>query len=603
MKSYYDFKSNWNLVVPFLTSQNIIAVKRFISFNVLKHIPKCENINFQYIFISNFIEKINKIDNINDKLNTIDNYAWGKFSQCKNLEFISSYEDIDILMLQLKELKKISSNDYDNNEKLEHYFYNHNAQLLSIFIFTLCKLMFPDKNFIICINKSHSWVMEKDNDEIIYDFLWQYISEIDPNDFNFSDLKIYSDVYELYPQFKSTNIFTDSLFDYNNVQIDDSNYIYIKSNENEKQKDTLILQKDIIKYHELKSKWSVINNSLLNNINNPKTLEVYEKINELKNIIDEISAINIDCGNLDGIGLPGGPRDIVIIGAGPGGLAAAVMAGADGLDTLTVEKEETVGGQAKFSSRIENYPGFPIGISGKELTTIMYEQAYRFGVQFKLGIYAKEILYEHETNLKIIKLSNGELIYSRAVILACGLKATKLHKFDNNIIYGNGEKVALEGIDKNILIIGGSNGAAQAALGAAINAKHVSILSRSPIVKGMSEYQILALQNHPKITIYENDEIDTFENDHIITKNGVKIDCDVCGAFLGGNPDTKWLPDTLIDKDGKIIVNTNLETLIPGVFACGDIKHGSLGRVGAAVGDGQLAENGVFKYFSRIKNN
>ena len=88
MKSYYDFKSNWNLVVPFLTSQNIIAVKRFISFNVLKHIPKCENINFQYIFISNFIEKINKIDNINDKLNTIDNYAWGKFSQCKNLEFI-----------------------------------------------------------------------------------------------------------------------------------------------------------------------------------------------------------------------------------------------------------------------------------------------------------------------------------------------------------------------------------------------------------------------------------------------------------------------------------------------------------------------------------
>lgn len=373
--------------------------------------------------------------------------------------------------------------------------------------------------------------------------------------------------------------------------------------------DFLQLHGDKDKFKELKAQWAHVNDELLPLIDKPDSPEATEKIDKLKGIVKQMYRLNADPGGVEGIGYPGGPRDVVIVGAGPGGLAASVMGGTDGLDTLLIDGQPTVGGQAKHSSRVENFLGFPAGASGTDLAKRWHEQALRVGADVKLGVKVESISYDPDSELKTLKLSNGETVTSRAVILAGGVDFKTMDfpgAKSHSVIYGDSKNVVAQGVKKHVVIVGGSNGAAQAALAAAKVADQVSVLSRSPISKAMSDYQVQALTNHPKINVIEGDEIAGLATDAqgnatvMTTKNGKRIDAHILGMFVGGGPNTKWLPsDIKLSKDGKVAVDGNLETSMPGVYAIGDMRQGSIGRIGTAAADGQMAEHNLFEYFQR----
>ena len=347
-----------------------------------------------------------------------------------------------------------------------------------------------------------------------------------------------------------------------------------------------------------------MNNDLLDHVNDPSSPEAQQAMDTLKGIVKQMYALDADPGGHEGIGLPGGPRDVVIVGAGPGGLTAAVMGGTDGLDTLFIDAQERPGGQAKFSSRVENYPGFPIGATGQRLSETMYEQALRVGAEGKLGVRVTGLSHDPETDIKTLTLSNGETVQARSVIIAGGVEFRKMDiegDRKDDIIYGDGHKLAKLGAGKTVVVAGGSNGAAQAALGAAKKAEEVVVVSRSPIEKSMSDYQVSALRNNPKIRVVEGDEIAGWSGDRVQMKSGASVKANALGCFFGGAPDTRWLPKEIRTTKGRIDVDDDLETSIPGVFAVGDNRSGNIGRIGAAVGDGQMAVKNVFGYFERTK--
>lgn len=359
----------------------------------------------------------------------------------------------------------------------------------------------------------------------------------------------------------------------------------------------------------LKSRWAKINNKLLQYIDDPKNPEAIALSKDMQGLVKELYRLDAegDPNDWEGIGLPGPVKDVLIVGAGPGGLAAAVMGGADGMNVSVIEAQETVGGQSKFSSRIENFPGFPIGVSGKELSEKMYEQARRIGAEVRTGLRATGLSYDKKTGMKTVKLSNGEEVQARSVVIAGGLEFRKLEfpgSDSNKVIYGDGEALEKSGKGKDVVVVGGSNGAAQAALGAARGARHVYVLSRSPIEKSMSAYQVTALQNHPKVTVVTGQQIGSYDakNEELTTDKGTKFPCHCLGLFIGSAAKSEWLPEEVTrDDKGLVKVNSNLETNMPGVFCVGDMKVGGIGRVGAAIGDGQVAERNVWQYFARRK--
>ena len=356
---------------------------------------------------------------------------------------------------------------------------------------------------------------------------------------------------------------------------------------------------DAAKFRGLKAEWAQINNKLLEHIDKPDSPQAQALSRELESTVQAIQKLRADPGTPAGIGLPGGPRDVVIIGAGPGGLAASINGAAEGLDTLVIEANAVPGGQAKFSSRIENFPGFPVGITGERLTQNMFTQAQRLGAEAQLGVRVTGLTHDAGTGLKHLTLSNGTTIESRTVIMAGGLEFRRVPFPGSDgpgVIVGDGKALAEAGKGGSVCVIGGSNGAAQAALGAAQNCDHVYVLARSPIAGSMSDYQIEALRSHPKITVIESDTVSKLWRDEqgnpqrLETANGQNLPVKAVGQFLGSVPETKWLPaDITRDKGGRLQTSTNLETGIPGVYAIGDIRAGAIGRVGISVGEGQLA--------------
>jgi thioredoxin reductase len=356
---------------------------------------------------------------------------------------------------------------------------------------------------------------------------------------------------------------------------------------------------DVAKFKELKGQWAKINNDLLEHVDKPDGPETQAKMRELESICQQIHSLHADPGGPEGIGLPGGPRDVTIVGGGPGGLAASINGAAEGLDTLVVEANVVAGGQAKFSSRIENFPGFPVGVTGERLTQNMYTQAKRLGAEAKLGVRVTEMTYDPKTGLKHLTLSNGEHIDSRTVILAGGVEFRRLTfpgSEGSGVFVADGKALAKAGAGGDVCVIGGSNGAAQAALGCAQSADHVYLLARSPIVNSMSDYQIAALHNNPKVTVIENDSIAKLNRDErgnpqsMETQKGEVLPIKALGVFAGSVPDTKWVPKAIpIAPGGRVPTNTSFETALPGVYAVGDIRDGAIGRVGVAVGEGQFA--------------
>lgn len=335
------------------------------------------------------------------------------------------------------------------------------------------------------------------------------------------------------------------------------------------------------------------------------------------------------------IGMSGQARqtmyDVAIIGAGPAGLAASVYGGSEGLSTVLIERRAP-GGQAGTSSRIENYLGFPNGLSGAELSRRAVSQATRFGTEL---ITPQEVVsIEVKGTYKIIHLKDGSLINSKSVIITSGVEYKKLPAvgIDNftgaGVYYGAATTEANACKEEDVYIVGGGNSAGQAAMYLSKFAKQVYIVVRKPDLREtMSQYlidQMAATSNLRLLGCTEILEVKGTERlSSLVTKNLVngeekEVPAVALFIFIGAKPVTDWLNIGLI-KDSKGYIETGsallrypqfkeswklerepflLESCVPGIFAAGDVRSGAMNRVASAVGEGSMAIKFVHEYLA-----
>jgi thioredoxin reductase (NADPH) len=318
--------------------------------------------------------------------------------------------------------------------------------------------------------------------------------------------------------------------------------------------------------------------------------------------------------------------DVIVVGGGPAGMAAAVYGASEGLRTLLIERRAP-GGQAGQSSRIENYLGFPVGVSGDELATRALQQAVRFGAE----ILVTRAVQAMSVSPNGITLDGGHTLRSSAIILALGVSWRRLpiESFGpltgRGIYYGAARSEAREMAGQDIFIVGAGNSAGQAAMFFSRFAKTVTILCRGDsLAKSMSHYLIEELATKPNIRIELNAEaVAAHGSDHLESidvadgKTGVTSRRDTTGLFIfiGADTETAWLPPEITrDARGFVLTGTDvvnakgwsldrdpylLETSIPGVFAAGDIRAGSVKRVAAGVGEGSMAIAFVHQYLQK----
>jgi thioredoxin reductase (NADPH) len=320
-------------------------------------------------------------------------------------------------------------------------------------------------------------------------------------------------------------------------------------------------------------------------------------------------------------------RDLVIIGGGPAGLAAAVYGASEGLDVLMLEASSP-GGQAGSSSRIENYLGFPTGISGQELAARAYNQAQKFGAVMFI-IKGTRLVCEYKPY--IIEVENGTRIPARTVVIATGAEYRRpqlknLSRFEGAGVYYSATFVEAQLCGgEEVIVVGGGNAAGQAAVFLAETAKIVHMLVRSEgLVENMSRYLIRRIEETPKIVLRPHTEIVALEGgDHLESirwRNSQTEQTEehkVSHVFVmtGAAPNTSWL-DGCVALDAKGFIKTGsdlssenlsaarwplarqpylLETSLPGVFAVGDVRGGSVKRVASAVGEGSIAISFIHK--------
>jgi thioredoxin reductase (NADPH) len=315
-------------------------------------------------------------------------------------------------------------------------------------------------------------------------------------------------------------------------------------------------------------------------------------------------------------------RDVVIVGAGPAGLAAAVYAASEGLSVLVIEATSP-GGQAGSSSKIENYLGFPTGISGQELASRAYAQAQKFGADVMIAKGAAELVCDREPYG--VKLDEGTTISARTVVIATGAKYRKpalenLERFEGVGVYYNAtfmEEAQLAG-DDDVIVVGGANSAGQAAVFLARKARRVHVLVRSSgLSDTMSRYLIRRIEETPHIQVRTRSEIVALEGrgrlecvrwrdgDGVVTSHAIRH----VFMMTGAEANAGWL-NGCVALDAKGFIKTGpdltpkdlsaapwrqdrsphlLETSVPGVFAVGDVRCGNVKRVASAVGEGSIA--------------
>ena len=315
-------------------------------------------------------------------------------------------------------------------------------------------------------------------------------------------------------------------------------------------------------------------------------------------------------------------RDVVIVGAGPAGLAAAVYAASEGLDVLVLETNAP-GGQAGSSSKIENYLGFPTGISGQDLAGRAYTQVQKFGAQVVIAKGAKRLACVRKPYT--IEIDDSLKAPARTIIIATGAAYRKpplenLSKFEGMGVYY--AATFMEGQlcrGEEVIVVGGGNSAGQAAVFLAQASKRVHMLVRSSgLAESMSRYLIRRIEQNPAIVLATNTEIVALEGKHHLEKvswrdhrSGSTETHDIRHVFLmtGAVPSTQWLNRCIaLDADGFIKTGPDLsqedlaaahwpltrpphllETCLPGVFAVGDVRSGNIKRVASAVGEGSIA--------------
>jgi len=322
--------------------------------------------------------------------------------------------------------------------------------------------------------------------------------------------------------------------------------------------------------------------------------------------------------------------DLSIYGAGSAGLSAAVYAASEGLRTVLIERH-AVGGQAGTSSLIENYMGFPNGISGADLAERARQQAVKFGVELLLLREGVKAEFKHDRIY--VDLADGSKMIARANICATGVEYRRLNIPDEDrflnlgVFYGAGASEAPMCRGEHVFVVGGGNSAGQAALHFSRYAKQVTMLIRgSNLSATLSQYLIHRITSTPNIEICFNAQVTGLDGDAILRAIAIKNEQDgtvqrtdtqrlfVC---IGGVPNTDWAKDTFIIRDdaGYLITGSDLlqsghppacwtrdrdpfflETSVPGSFAAGDVRHGSIKRVASAVGEGAMAVTFVHKY-------
>lgn len=327
-------------------------------------------------------------------------------------------------------------------------------------------------------------------------------------------------------------------------------------------------------------------------------------------------------------------RDVAIVGAGPAGLAAAVYAASEGLDAVVIEAEFP-GGQAGASSKIENYIGFPTGISGLELTGRAVVQAEKFGAQILVGQRVVQINCDQKPYQ--LSLENGGILQARSVIIASGAQYNKpnvanLKQFEGNGIYyaATFMESQLCGGDE-IIVIGGGNSAGQAAVFLAETAHKVYMLVRGKTLsETMSRYLIQRITKHPVIELHFETELLSLEGDSRLERvtwldrsSGERLTREIRHVFVmaGASPHTDWLRGCVaLDQQGFILTGRDLdpilastlrkwplgrppqmlETSLPAVFAVGDIRSGNVKRVASAVGEGAISIHLVHRALAEI---
>jgi len=325
--------------------------------------------------------------------------------------------------------------------------------------------------------------------------------------------------------------------------------------------------------------------------------------------------------------------DLAIIGGGPAGLAAAVYGASEGLHTVMIEREAP-GGQAGMSSRIENYLGFPTGLSGGDLARRAVVQAQRFGVEILSPQEAVSV--GTEGSYRIVRLADGSEISCHALLIATGvqwrrLEAPGIDKLHGaGVYYGGGATEAISCKGEIVYVVGGANSAGQAAMHFAKYAEKVVLLVRSDgLASTMSQYLIDQIQDTPNIQIWthasvaEAHGVTRLEEISVLCSDTNKVERVSASAmfiFIGALPGTEWL-GAVVERDdlGFLLTGPDLmrdgqrpngwtldrdpfllETNVPGLFAVGDVRHGSVKRVASGVGEGSVAVQFIHQYLSKV---
>lgn len=363
----------------------------------------------------------------------------------------------------------------------------------------------------------------------------------------------------------------------------------------------------------LKGQWSDLDRQLLPYAGNPNDPAAKALIDQQIKLQQQMHALDCDQGNAAGIGEPGGPKDLVVVGAGPAGLQASIYGGAEGLDTLMVEKQDTAGGQIGLTSRTENVLGFPAGITGADYAQDGLVQAQRMGAETKLGVGVTNMTVDPETGLKTLTMSDGSTVDARSVVIAGGVQFNTLNvpgADSNSVIYGDGNAIKAAG--GPAVFVGGGNSAGQAAVFVASQSSPVTLLLRGDpgsLGASMSSYLTNQLQTDPNVTIKYNSEIAQVNTQadgsasSVTLKDGSEIPANSVGVFIGSSPQTGWAQSVARDDHGYILTGQGtasaLETSIPGVYAAGDVRSGSMHRVIAATGDGGVAVSTAWQYVNK----
>jgi thioredoxin reductase (NADPH) len=318
-----------------------------------------------------------------------------------------------------------------------------------------------------------------------------------------------------------------------------------------------------------------------------------------------------------------GEYDVVIVGAGPAGLAAAVHAASEGRRTIVVERQAP-GGQAGTSSRIENYLGFPAGVSGDELASRALQQARRLGAE----ILVTRSITRIDAAIRHVHLDGGDLLRAQTIILACGVAWRQLSVpgFDRlagkGISYGAARSEAANTHGLDVHIVGAGNSAGQAAMFFSNHARSVTILCRrESLEKSMSRYlfdqlsarsNIRAITNTEVVAAHGDDSLEAIDVRNSATNETTRLESGGLFLFIGADAETAWLPPEIaLDRHGYVLTGPDvaaagrweldrdpylLETSIPGIFACGDVRSSPVKRVAAAVGEGSMAVAFVREY-------